>query len=476
MKSKVKADNYIVFLTVFFLLITLVPFIIQSFYNVPLADDYIYAREAIDRGFFQGQIYWYTHWTGRYFATLLISANPLYLGWTAGNAIIPIVSIAAFCFSLYYFIKSFTILKVASSLVIFILLIMLYISNLHIISQALYWMPGLYTYLLGIIFFLFTWGHFMRVYNGTHSVSLYTYLIPLVLLVMMMGTSEVMIFYNNYIAFVVMVFSYYHKKNKFGFASFLFIVSMVFGLASLLAPGNFVRQNFTTSGNTDYFLQVKRTLDISLTILLPKYVFNLPCILAMLFIALFVSKEKLNSYPATKPKMKPLVLALLLFGGFIVTFLPHAIANTSELRAFNFSYFTFLLALVISVVYTSYYYNVARYVSHIKLKRTLTSLSYFLLLVAVLVFPKNNILLAYSDVYSGKLQCYLNEQNTRNNYLSTQQGKHFVALPPLTCKPKSLFFWDIRPEIKHWENQGPEMYFKIDTVVTKIDFGNPQAH
>lgn len=65
----------------FFLIIigvfSILPFIILTIYNHPMADDYTYHLESMNRGFWNAQIRLYTEISSKYFASFILSIKPL---------------------------------------------------------------------------------------------------------------------------------------------------------------------------------------------------------------------------------------------------------------------------------------------------------------------------------------------------------------------------------------------------------------
>ena len=67
-----KTDNFIVIIGVF----SILPFILISFYNHPIADDFTFNIESRNRGFVDAQLFWYQNFNGRYFdRTFLVIGN-----------------------------------------------------------------------------------------------------------------------------------------------------------------------------------------------------------------------------------------------------------------------------------------------------------------------------------------------------------------------------------------------------------------
>lgn len=452
------------FIAVTFLLAALLPFFLLGFYNVPLTDDFTCAYKIREEGFFNTQVSYFLQWTGRYFSTLLIGINPVSLQWPLASAVIPAVSIAALCGSLYYFVKGFAPITTANSFALAVLFFWVYVSNLHSISQAFYWLPSLYTYITGICLFLVYWGFFLRLYNGVYRIRRSTYLLSALLIFMLIGTSEVMLFYHNYILLGAVLYCYFRHRPMLAYTLFSFAVSLACGLFSLFSPGNFARKSLIAGAETNYLRQVTIMLDTVGTRLLPSYIFNLSGILLLLFVAFAFSGQTREVDAKRTFKLKPLFLFGFLFAGFFVTFLPQLIANTSEDRAFNVSYFTYLLALAIAIGYAGHYYNPRRYFLRLNVHKPAVGLVLFVLCGLATFLPHGNTARAYNDLLTGDAKCYHAEQEARLAFLQQQQGKSLVKVAPLQCKPWSLFFVDADPNPNSWKNDGYKRYYNIDTI------------
>ncbi|MBC8883184.1 hypothetical protein H9X57_06550 [Flavobacterium piscinae] len=99
--------NPLQFLSFFIFIYTIFPFIVLSFYNVPLGDDFWYAESFRTNGFWKTQLKFYYEWSGRYIASATISTlNPISFGYFNLSFVHPLLLISGFAFALNHFIKN----------------------------------------------------------------------------------------------------------------------------------------------------------------------------------------------------------------------------------------------------------------------------------------------------------------------------------------------------------------------------------
>ena len=139
------------------IMVVLVPLFVLSFFARPAADDFMWAANYRDTGFWELQKDCYLNWQGRYFSTPLLSVLA-YLSVSSSNyqwhALLLIILTS---WSFYYFITTFfRKVSVASPgfskrLLVSLVLFLLYTYSLPSVSQAFYWLSGAITYQVPVI-------------------------------------------------------------------------------------------------------------------------------------------------------------------------------------------------------------------------------------------------------------------------------------------------------------------------------------
>jgi hypothetical protein len=130
-------------------LVSLAAYAAPALYSRYMADDYCTAATLLDEGLWGSQVYWYTHWSGRYAFTLAIS-----LVHVLGPAFVPILIVAILLLWLAgvaWLIRTWarTGWSLAALLAACLLLAALGVApNLY---QSIYWITGALTYVFPLI-------------------------------------------------------------------------------------------------------------------------------------------------------------------------------------------------------------------------------------------------------------------------------------------------------------------------------------
>ncbi|HXP51649.1 MAG TPA: hypothetical protein VN922_16950, partial [Bacteroidia bacterium] len=142
------------------LVVSLLPFLILSFYNHPSpGDDYFETDIALQKGFWEAQKWWYFNNSGRWFASMAISLNPLvfhtYWAYKLNAAILlALLLIAGYWLSG----KLFSKLNISARIGICSLFIFAYLIRLPIVGDGIFWLSGANSYLTAEIMSLFLLG------------------------------------------------------------------------------------------------------------------------------------------------------------------------------------------------------------------------------------------------------------------------------------------------------------------------------
>jgi len=134
--------------------LTILPFVILSYYSIPAYDDFDYALTTIENGYFQAQKIWYFTWSGRYFSqAVLTTINPLIYYSFAGYKALNVILILLFIFACIYFFKSIFQNEVSA---IFALILSLSFTSLYLykvpnVAFVFYWLSSVIVYTLSNI-------------------------------------------------------------------------------------------------------------------------------------------------------------------------------------------------------------------------------------------------------------------------------------------------------------------------------------
>jgi len=193
----------------------LFPFLLLSFFNMMTTDDFILTISCRDRGFFSTQSYIYSHWTGRYTATLVggllirLGLSKWYFlhtwllmggAWSAVYFVLTTVN-SVIMKGLY----SRVVLALSASV---LLLLFLYVQVE--ISTGLYWFSSAVTYETAFILFLFLVGCMIRRFYT--AARRYDVLIVLFIL-LIAGCNEIAAVFLSLFLFTLLVIYYYQTSS-----------------------------------------------------------------------------------------------------------------------------------------------------------------------------------------------------------------------------------------------------------------------
>jgi hypothetical protein len=132
------------------------PYLALAFFARPAVDDYCYAVRLRHLGFIEAQRWYYFHWTGRYAATALLNLSEL-TGALEGNYwayLVATITLTTAAVRLLLSRVSRAVGQptdgwfVTSLAVALVVLILSRISNP---VESFYWLPGVFTYQLGVV-------------------------------------------------------------------------------------------------------------------------------------------------------------------------------------------------------------------------------------------------------------------------------------------------------------------------------------
>lgn len=256
----------------------LIGFIAASYFTFPAYDDYDYASLVSSKGFWNFQVYHYFAWGGRYASNFIISAmintNPTWDYYGAWSAAIILITVGAFAF-LGGAVKRF---RGEGEAWYALLALVTLLGAAPTIVQFFYWVTGAVYYTVGIVASAIGMGLlFERERRRRVWVDVALWLVTFVIVgnneIAMIGWMELLLTY--------LVLKWCKTKKWDAGVSGLIVFGTAFGLFSLFAPGNFVRQKhfeksgqvFRTVGNglLHFFIFSVTMLSPSVVVLILKF-------------------------------------------------------------------------------------------------------------------------------------------------------------------------------------------------------------
>lgn len=244
-----------------FTVLLLLGFLFATNYTFPAYDDFHYSSMVSTKGFWDFQEYHYLKWGGRITSNILIALmvtiDSLWVNYTFWSVGIIVTFVLSILFMIYG-VSTRAQLKVVPSALIFAVG---FIASVPAIVQFFYWVTGAVFYTTGIS--LSCLGIGLLCFREGPKKCLIDVLLCLLTILIVCNNEIVLI---GWLQLLLTYLSLKYVKNKKVDWSLLtiIIIGTVVGLISLLAPGNFARQQlfeksgqvFRTVGNgiLHYFL------------------------------------------------------------------------------------------------------------------------------------------------------------------------------------------------------------------------------
>lgn len=444
------------------LILVFLPYCYLSFFSQPIGEDFGYAFQ------FQGEENFldilhrsYFTMNGRYVANIFMYASPLAYKSIPAYKMASILLVLLLFIANLFFIKSINISSNRKYKFIYAgILSLLYLHNLPIISEGLYWYTAASIYFLGIIFTLFCLGFFFRVIQSKSN-SKWKIFLAFLLFFLAIGFNEVLTLSLVFIL-LIMTFIFYKKDlpNK-KLVLFYFLSALVFASLMVFAPGNSYRElmypNSHNLGNS-LLMSLLQTGRFGLI-----WVFSIPFLAASVLYSKVHMKQTshwfINSFYLNK-WFSLIILAGLIF---ICVFPPYWFTGIlGQHRTLNVAYFFFLIM---------WFINLSVWLNHFKWKQVAISPKIlFPLLIVGLMFTGNGYN-ALIDIFSGKATSFNNQLEKRNvvlhNAITSPPNK--IIFSPISSKPKTLFVTDIDVDPQFWTNQGYNVYYKLPNTAISIE-------
>lgn len=445
---------------IIFLFLTIVPFLVLSFYAHPSWDDFMYAYYSDVKGFWEAQKIWYMTWSGRFFSTAFLSfANPLVFRSITGYKIMTFLLILATFAVIYYAVSAFfrDSVKTRSKILASLSLCYLYLSGLPSVSLALYWHSSVVIYQVANIAMLLIFVLLLKMYSDDGIKSKINIFIVCILIFVVSGSNEISML-SIVVLFLMLFISNIIIFKKIDGLLLLFAgVSVISFLIVYMAPGNSVRLQVHPDSHKLFF-----TLKSSFTDLISfiKYrLFNIPLLLFTILFIPFCSKamtdvnfkyKKLLQYPL----LTVTIGLLILYSGFVVSY--WSLGTTPPARALNVSFFTFLLIWFYATASIIYYFKERK-------DKTIPGLpGYAYVIICLFIFigfikETGNIKTAVKDL-SGPAQKFDSELNKRYSMISADNSDT-CKVDSLEVIPGSFFYSDITADPDEYFNRYQANYF-----------------
>lgn len=464
-----KKYPYFSFMNLLFVLgiIGVLPFIINSFFVNPAADDFFYANNSISHGIWNVQTYLYQGLTGRYFATFILTNSPLVYNWLFGYKIIPLIIIGLLFISIYLLLKSLSSKYFTNKTIITYTLVILfiYLHRFPSPTWGLYWMSGTITYQLANIFTLFLLSALILVLkrkNTTHRAV--STLAASVSIFIAVGCNEITMILINALLLTVTIIDYsIHKKLNF-YLLWLIIFTLALSVFVFLSPGKVIRET-RWEESLQLIPSIIATLRRAISQILFRLIWSPLLIFSVIALPFFIRLGNYFVYKKTVLfNINPIVaFAWMLF--LPALFFPlHYSLGPNEPNAERVTNIIFLM-----FIFNWFYFEIL-IITYLKRNNIVSLHNYkvpttvwWILLMFFVFLPfreHNSIRTAYEDLFTGKSYKHNKLMGERIEYLKNSDCTDCV-LEDIPYYPKTIvYYWFYDNGSKDfWMNQQTAKYF-----------------
>jgi hypothetical protein len=447
------------YLVLFLLFIAIIPYCYLSFFTHPISDDFAFASLFRKQEYFDLLKGTYLNWNGRYASNIFIYLNPISFGSFTGYKFIPAATMILLIVAISFLTKEvFFHLPKTKQLIITLVLTIIFLHNIPIISEGIYWFTSAVTYQLGIIATVFYFALFINIILKKKKGLSVIFLS--ILLFFICGFNEGLTFLIVFILALISFVFYYKKLRGKKIIVTQFFLAVLFASFMIFAPGNEFRgETYQNAHNFPHsfiysILQIGRFSF--------NWIVSIPLICSSLLYYDFNSKiREENIFFAISFHLNKWISLLILFVLiFICVFPPYwATGILGQHRTLNIAYFFFIIMWFINLtVWFNYFQNIKIWRPSNKI-----NLSVKLLFISGILLTGNGYN-ALHDIISGSAKSYNIELSQRHQILNKakESAQKKLVLPQIISKPKCLFVSDITEDPSYWTNQAYNTYFKLE--------------
>lgn len=467
---KNKFYSYFESLSIIFLSLTILPFIILSIYTNPSWDDFQFAAMTTQHGMWGSQYMWYNSWTGTFFSIAVLSVlNPLIFKSILGYKILPLILIVCTIVSSYFLIREITSRSVSRKELLLCSLVFcsLYFFKMANVAFGFYWMAASVKYQLAniIMVILFTLIIMFFKEENPHKKSLLRILI-FILIFATAGSSEISMFILLMLLFLIFGINFLVER-KINWQLFYFLIASVIASGIVyLSPGNAFRSkdyprshqlvSSIINGSTDLVKFISyRIVDTPLLLF---------TILFIPFCIKIISSKKINlNFLYINPVYSIISLLIVMLGGFFTTY--WSLGEGPYDRTVNVVYFIFLIGWFLNIlIVVNYLQNKFDFKFYALPKYALVIIC---IVIALSFRRENNIKNAYKDLAYGT--AFRFDEELRNRYNKLYEDESDVCeLDSLKAPiPSSFFYYDVGSDAEMKYNKYLASYFNKKSIVVK---------
>lgn len=469
-----KSKNIYIYVISLFCILSLIPFIIASFYSRPSADDFDYSyplRLLINSGNYnifsllinsiKMMINFYFSWQGTYSSAILMSLQTGIWGdkYYFIGVLLLIVLMYICLYRFFYILNKRIINKVVPTWFLSLIFLTTLIQTAPYICQCLYWQCGAFHYVPFFFLDLVVVSYIVDYYFETDRnrkkkcilmSSIFSFIIS--------GGNQVTSFLNILILFLVVIYSIYKKKEK-GVAITLLVAIVGFAIM-FFAPGNSVRESAAVQ--TNVFVAILNSFKggIKYALRWPNLAWFSLIVLVVLLLIPFVDETKY------KVEINPLLIIVITLLLYTAMFCPtnYAMSTNGPGRLKNVIYFAGVMFSVFDVMYLLVWLK-QKYNFSLHINNYLRIVLIVLLSFTMCFAKSNNVTLVYQELSSGMAENFAKSYDDRIKQM--QNSKEKIVVVKNLPDSEVLKFDDITNDINDWRNQSWSTYYGVDTITEK---------
>lgn len=436
------------------------PYLYLAFFNYPIAEDFGFAFQFQENNsFFALLKNAYLTMNGRYVANVFMFANPIAFNSFFWYKLYPILLLIFLLLSSFFLTTNLKVFRsIENKLIASLVFSLLYIHNLPIISEGLYWQTGSSIYFVGIIFTNVLLGLIAKSLqkNSSHIYSILSFFV----LFLCLGFNEVLTLSITFFLGLASICFFKYDLPRKRYVFFIFLFALLFASIMILAPGNHYRQSMYNDANN-----IGNTIGMSIA-QVGRFGFlwaaSAPLICSSVFFFWVVKNQKENNHWLKNNLYinKWVAISLLPISILLCVVPPYWFTGIlGQHRTLNVAYFFFLLTWFLNLIV--WFDCLESIKNKIKLKQKLTVVAF----VVGILFTGNGYY-CFLDIFSGKAHLFKQEMDARLSRLKNAQinPPQKLLLKPIKNKPATLFVTDISKDPKFWTNQGYNQYFRLNST------------
>lgn len=439
-------------------------FVLLCAFAHPAVDDYAYAVETLEHGSWEAQAAFYQNWSGRYVATFFLVNSPLAFGGLWLYRLLPLLVGGALFYGLLttlrFFARQSNTAVPARSAALGLMVVLL--SGMPSMAQALYWMAGSFTYMLPLAALLVLVPLGWDLLSGAESRSSRVAVVSL-LTVLVVGSNETVMLLLGLLVAGSLVWVFKRRRSALGPWIGVATVALAAALAVILSPGNEARRAFWPQVSIPWAAG-----QAALDALLHLTEWLSPALFVGLIIACrWVVVERVSLPAGWVQRRARLATLGVLVAVLIVGFFPAwaAMGQTPPRRVDNMLFVLFVLLLLFGTVQHAVLHQ--KRLARLFEGRRWLGLGPLVVVLVLSASVYRNGFWAARDLTTRAAR-WDHSMDARYTLMKENPGAE-LRVEPASIPPKTLFFDDISGDASDWRNTSYARYYGLTSIRVEVD-------